>query len=272
MCVFLTSAGLLLNLLLFTSYKLSFQVEAETRQAFRFNIFLSDSITESQLNVIREGILSYDSKSKIDFIDKERALEQFIKETGEEIDSVLDYNPIPATLVITFNTSAASDRSFETLNSKLKKLPGVEDTQFEKELLLKSAGYLQRVKEYLKWGMGILIVTIFILLAGMYDQLNIYFQVLFAPVQKVIRNFHFIRMIYVTYFLFIAFFSVIICGTVLTLVWYTLNLHIKLQQYNIFNATELAVALSVYFMVSFLLPLLWVITRIRRRIFNPRMK
>lgn len=260
-----------MSLLLATSYKLSFHLESETRQAFRFNIFLSDSITDDQLEEIREEILAYDGKAKIDYIDKEKALEKFIKETGEEIDSVLDYNPIPATLVVTFNAST-SDSSFESLNSNLKESPGVEDTQFEKDLLLKSVGYLEQFKEYLLWGMGILIFIIAIFLAGLYDQLNIHFQKLFAPVLLVLRNLRLIRMIYITYFLSVGFICVIILAAVLTFPGYTLFIRLNLSEYNVFNTSELAIGLGVYLTVSFLLPFLWVNTRMKRRIFDSRMK
>lgn len=266
--VTLTAGGLLLSLALISGYQFSFLLEAETRQAFRFNIFLSDSITTDQITAIKNEILAYDTNAEIEYIDKSSALEKFVKETGEDITSVLDYNPIPATIIVKFNNTLTSGKSFEVLNMRLKKTVGVEDTEFEKELMLKSLSYIQNVKQYLKVFAGVIALAIFLLNLGLFGQINIYCSKVFKSIFLFKKSLTSIRLIYITYLIVASIVTLIFAALIVILINEIIIRNTPDSLVPHMVSKESLFLIAVYYVIAVMIPILLIVSRIRNKIVN----
>ena len=105
----------------------SSNLENELRNKFSVNVFLSDSIdTEQKLN-IQNRIQSLGFVRSIEFISKETARKLFIRETGQNFETILKYNPLPASFRVKMNKTISKNelKKFNDVISRLKQVEEV---------------------------------------------------------------------------------------------------------------------------------------------------
>ncbi len=97
--------------------------------------FLSDSLSPDQVSDVRRSILAVPGVQSVGFVSKQEAAEIFKKEFGQDITSVLDFNPLPASFKIFVRDSYKNARGMATLAASVGNIPGVESVKYRKILL-----------------------------------------------------------------------------------------------------------------------------------------
>ncbi len=97
--------------------------------------FLSDSLSSGQVGEIRRDILRTEGVSGVKFISKGDAAVIFKNEFGQDIESVLGFNPLPASYRIFLRDSYKNSRGVSSIAASVEKIPGIESVKYRKLLL-----------------------------------------------------------------------------------------------------------------------------------------
>ncbi len=112
---------------------------------FRINVFLNDLTTNSQKNII-SSILKKDKRiASFKFINKQEAVKEFIKNTGEDFRGLLVNNPLPSS----FRIKLSSNINYNDVTSLVKnisKIKGVQDVVYNEGLLFKILQIIESVR------------------------------------------------------------------------------------------------------------------------------
>ena len=71
------------------------------KESIAINVFLKDNISNSESSRIGKELSGKQFVKSVSYIDKNKAAENFIKQTGEDFRKLLDYNPLPASFLVT---------------------------------------------------------------------------------------------------------------------------------------------------------------------------
>ncbi len=103
------------------------------RNKVELEVFLNNSETEYKL--IKTSIINIDGVSSAIFISKKEAADIFKKEFGEDINTVLEFNPLPASFRVTLEREFKESNKTAIIASKIKLISGVDDVVYRKKLL-----------------------------------------------------------------------------------------------------------------------------------------
>lgn len=98
-------------------------------------VFLSDSLSSQQIGQLKEDILNTNGVSRVQFISKEDAADIFKKEFGQDIESVLGFNPLPASYRVFPDDNYKNTRGVSSIAASIEKMPGIESVKYRKFLL-----------------------------------------------------------------------------------------------------------------------------------------
>jgi len=87
--------------------------EEQLKSNITISVFLKDSPTDSEIDQIKTELSELKYLRSSEFVDKEKAAEIFIKETGEDFRKILDYNPLPASFNIKLRSEYANRDSIK---------------------------------------------------------------------------------------------------------------------------------------------------------------
>lgn len=118
------------GLLLINARKLS----DETRESFVVSVFFRDSVSEAQAQAFKAKIELLEYVKSSAYISRETAAEGFKKELGEDFEDFLGFNPLPATLDVTFNKEYVSEEVFRSIENEWKRDPRVEKVGYNPEV------------------------------------------------------------------------------------------------------------------------------------------
>jgi len=105
------------------------------RSQFDITIFVHRNASLTDLeNFIKE--LSYFKEiEKIDYVSTDSAAAQFKAEFGEDIFSILDYNPLPPSFTLRLKPQARNLASIEDLTTRIKQYPIVDEVRYRENFL-----------------------------------------------------------------------------------------------------------------------------------------
>lgn len=133
--IFTMTISLLLLGLFAVIYRNTNQIIQSFRDKVEIEVFLeveADSVETARVhNLLREipGVFS------ITYISKDDAAKIFKKEFGEDIRSVLDFNPLPASFKLRLLPEYRNSDSANVIHNAVKKIEGVDDVTYRKALL-----------------------------------------------------------------------------------------------------------------------------------------
>jgi cell division transport system permease protein len=108
-------------------------------QSFRNRIemeaFLAEATPEGQYHTIEQNILSIPGVSSVAFISKDSAAKIFKAQFGEDVNAVLDFNPLPASFKIYLDQGYKNSDSAQAVHQKVKAVQGVGEVIYRKTLL-----------------------------------------------------------------------------------------------------------------------------------------
>lgn len=133
------------------------------REKVEMEAFLADHLSLIETSIVRDSIASLEGVREVRYISKEEAARIFKEEFGEDINRVLDFNPLPASVKIFLNDGYKTASGAEGVFTAVKEISGVEDVIYRKTLL----EMLDRRASTLLWivlgiGMFITISSIFL--------------------------------------------------------------------------------------------------------------
>jgi len=138
--------GLNLKDVIFRFYK---EIEIEA--------FIDPSLAGDQIKDLQQKIKQYPQISAILFISREEALLEFQKIFGEDLQTVLEENPLPPSFRIILKSSYSDPVVAENLTRELSQLKGIQEIIYQKEVI-------QFLHKYLRLGLTATVIIAFLLL------------------------------------------------------------------------------------------------------------
>jgi cell division transport system permease protein len=162
----LSLTSMVIALVLIAGCVMTIQISADFQRDLKnnisVNVFLRDSLSREEISVIETSLKHKKSVNTVRFIDKEEAASKFISETGEDFRRILDYNPMPASFLITFKENYVDPDSLNTIIPAFSKIRGVDEVVFQQEYVKRILIYLSTFKKYL------FIITFILFLISLY--------------------------------------------------------------------------------------------------------
>jgi cell division transport system permease protein len=130
-------------------FLISSTFENRVKNNVKVNVFLKENISNKEKEEYKKQLEENRFVSSVDYISKEEAKKEFIRQTGEDFSGILDYNPLPASFTLKINTVSTTE---DSLNIYIKEISGfdwVDEVVFKDQFILNILNYLQRIKIYL---------------------------------------------------------------------------------------------------------------------------
>ncbi len=124
-------------------------IQKKIRENVNISLFLKEGLTSDETGNIKKELGKKEYIKTIDFIDKDQAAEIFIKETGEDFRKLLDYNPLPASFILTLKDNYVEKDSLNAIVTALSSIKGVDDVGFKDEFIYKLISILNSIKKYI---------------------------------------------------------------------------------------------------------------------------
>ncbi len=158
---FLSLTSLCISVLLVTASLALIQstnaIQKKIKEDVSINLFLKEGLTSEETGIIKSELGNKEYIKTIQFIDKDKAAEIFIKETGEDFRKLLDYNPLPASFTITLKDKYVEKDSLNVIAASLTSIKGVEDIGFKDDFIYRLISILNSVKKYIFIATGIIL-------------------------------------------------------------------------------------------------------------------
>ena len=149
----LTTISLTISVLLilfsFLTIKFSNYYSSYLKSNIKINVFLTDLASKADQKNLLAELQKRNYSSEVKFISKAEAADQFIKETGEDFQKILDYNPLPASFVVSISENYAFSDSINKIINELSGLEEVDEVVFKEGFIYKLLNYLDTIKIYL---------------------------------------------------------------------------------------------------------------------------
>ena len=143
------------------------------RERVEMEAFLQQPVSNQRVAEIEREIMNIQGVERVRFISKEEAARIFKEEFGEEINDVLEFNPLPPSFKIYLQADYRTTTKAEAISQAVKAVGGVDDVIYRKgmlEFIEKQA----RLLYYIGLGIGILIAISAIFLVSNTIRLTIY--------------------------------------------------------------------------------------------------
>ncbi len=175
---FMSFISISISILLITASVILFQISEEFQETLsksaKINLFLKESSSQKESISLKQELERMNYFSSIEFIDKEKAAEIFIKETGEDFRRILDYNPLPASYVLTLKGSYLAQDSIKKIAAEISTLNPVDEVVYHDKFIAKIINYLYNIKKY------VFIITAVLVLISVY--------IVFSTIKLIMRS------------------------------------------------------------------------------------
>jgi cell division transport system permease protein len=157
-----TSIAVVLIVISYFLYQSSENFENYLKEILNISVFIKDSALKNKSESMKEEILNTGFISSAEFISKEKAVDIFIKETGEDFRKILDYNPLPASFNLKLKSDFAERDSVKKIISTIEEFSWVDEVVYRDDFMQKLLSYIKEFRIY------ILGLTALILLVSIY--------------------------------------------------------------------------------------------------------
>ncbi len=132
-------------------------IQKKIKEDVSINLFLRNDLSREEITGIKNDLKSREYIKTISYIDKDKAAEIFIQETGEDFRKLLDYNPLPASFTITLKDKYFDKESIDGIIASLSGIKGIDDIGFRNEFIQKLISILDGIKKYIFIATGIIL-------------------------------------------------------------------------------------------------------------------
>lgn len=169
-----TSISVLLIIVSIISIQLSNKFQSDLKNKININIFLKDSLSGVSLTNLSSALKNKNYVNSINFIDKDEAAENFIKDTGEDFRKIINYNPLPASYAVTLKEEFVQKNKIDQIISEISKMNGVDEVVYQYEFADKIFSFIDSFKKYIFIITGILLlISIYIVYSTMRLVINL---------------------------------------------------------------------------------------------------
>ncbi len=105
------------------------------RGKVEIEVFLSDSLSSDEISDLKSRLIATRGVKAVQFVSKDEAAVSFKKDFGEDIKSVLEFNPLPASFRVSIRDENKNSKDVTALAGKIEKFSGVESVVYRKFLL-----------------------------------------------------------------------------------------------------------------------------------------
>lgn len=112
-------------------------IEDRINKQVELNFFVYDSLNAEELNELKRILLSDSRFTDIKYIDKDKAAEIFIEETGEDFREVLNLNPLPPSFKVFVKKEYLNTSAIDEITSDYEKNNLISEIVYERNLLIK---------------------------------------------------------------------------------------------------------------------------------------
>lgn len=105
------------------------------KEKIEIEVFIKDGISQTRIDSLKNFVKSMGEVEEVIYISKDEAAKIFEKEFGENIFSVLDFNPLPASFKIKLKEEFRNSRGVRSVVAKLRAIQEFEDIKYRKSLL-----------------------------------------------------------------------------------------------------------------------------------------
>jgi len=133
--IFTMTISLLLLGLFAIIYKNTNQIIQSFREKVELEVFLASEVDSSQTARINDSLMNIPGVQSTLSISKDDAAKIFKKEFGEDINTVLDFNPLPSSIKLHLLPEYRNSDSAKIIYDAALKIEGVDDVVYRKALL-----------------------------------------------------------------------------------------------------------------------------------------
>ena len=130
----ITIALLLLGFFYIVSTNTSRIVEG-IRAKMEMEAFLEEPASRQRINEIKQQVLATEGVGDVQYVSKEDAAKIFKQEFGEDINKVLEFNPLPPSFKIFLKEDYRTALKTGDVYKKIKRIKGVDDVIYRKDLM-----------------------------------------------------------------------------------------------------------------------------------------
>jgi len=105
------------------------------REKVEMEAFLEEPASRARISEIQDQLSILEGVESVQFISKEEAARIFKREFGEDIASVLDFNPLPPSFKIFLKEDFRTTSRADAVQKAVRAIKGVDDVVYRKEML-----------------------------------------------------------------------------------------------------------------------------------------
>ena len=106
------------------------------RQKIEMEVFVDVNAKENQINALKQSLLGQTGIDSVQYISKTAAAERFKTEFGEDVMSILEFNPFPPSFIIHLSNSYRTAEGARQLKAIIEKFDYVNEVVYQEPLLL----------------------------------------------------------------------------------------------------------------------------------------
>jgi cell division transport system permease protein len=213
------------------SIELSHQFKDRFKKNMSINIFLKDNLSSEKIMQADSVLNSFKFINSKKFISKDQAVKNFIKETGEDFRTILDYNPLPASFLITLKPEYVEKNILPGIIKQLSKINGVDEVVYQQEFIYKMLSYVNKIQTYIFVITGVLFLvslyivfsTVKIITKSKYEEME--------TMKLIGAKLSTIKMPIILNSMFIGLFAGLICISIFSGIGYYLGRLVYLQRF-----------------------------------------
>ncbi len=167
----ITTIAILLTSLSFYLVFVSYELSNRLKKSIELVAYLEEPIDSIKLVDAKSKILELDFISSVKHVTKEDALKEFVKDTGEDITTMLDVNPLPQSFVIRLKPEYLTKENIEPEVQSIKAIQGISDVDYENEFVVRLLRYLKS-GQLVVYAVSIILIMLSIYLVYVYGKLQ----------------------------------------------------------------------------------------------------
>jgi len=141
--IFITVTAISLICISYFLYFISNTLSDDLKKSVEVNIYLDNHLTPPDLQLIQNQLMNQTEVASVEFVSKEIALNDLLKETGEDFKKVLDENPLPDSFILKFKPELLNENTIESFVENYKNIKGVIDVSYDYKTILKLLAVLK---------------------------------------------------------------------------------------------------------------------------------
>jgi cell division transport system permease protein len=151
---------------------LSNKIDDELKERVELDIFLNTGTHQNDIVRFGNELKSDDRIQTVEYISKEKAESNFIKETGEDFKSILDANPLPASYRVKFKSQNVEQSTIESFVKEIEKKPFVDEVIYDYSTIIALINFINSSK-YIIFAISFIFVLLAIYLVYSTNKLQL---------------------------------------------------------------------------------------------------